>query len=127
MKKWVIKQPDTKAVSVITSKTDIKKPAAEILVSRGIDTIEKIKDFFSDDILSSPFLLKDMQEAVDIINNAIEEQKAICIFGDYDCDGIISTVMLYLYLECLGAEVSYYIPERDEGYGISPLTTEFPP
>jgi len=88
MKKWVIKQPDTKAVSVITSKTDIKKPAAEILVSRGIDTIEKIKDFFSDDILSSPFLLKDMQEAVDIINNAIEEQKTICIFGDYDCDGI---------------------------------------
>lgn len=119
MKKWVIKQPDTKAVSVLTSKTDIKKPAAEILVSRGIDTIEKIKDFFSDDSLSSPFLLKDMQEAVDIINNAIEEQKAICIFGDYDCDGIISTVMLYLYLECLGAEVTYYIPERDEGYGMS--------
>lgn len=119
MKKWVIKQPDNKAVSVITSKTDIKKPAAEILVSRGIDTIEKIKDFFSDDTLSSPFLLKDMQEAAYIINNAIEDQKTICIFGDYDCDGIISTVMLYLYLECLGAEVSYYIPERDEGYGMS--------
>lgn len=119
MKKWIIRQPDEKAVSLLTSKTDLQKLAAEVIVSRGIDTLDKVKDFFSDSELSSPFLINDMQEAVEIITNAVEDGKSICIYGDYDCDGITSTVMLYSYLECLGADVSYYIPEREEGYGLN--------
>lgn len=119
MKKWVINRQDTKAVSLITSKTDIKKLAAQVLVSRGIDTIEKISEFFSVDELSSPFLIKDMKEAVQAINSSVEKGESICIYGDYDCDGITSTVMLYSYLYYLGADVSYYIPERSEGYGLN--------
>lgn len=63
--------------------------------------------------------MKDMLEAVEAINSAVDSESKICVFGDYDCDGIVSTVMLVSYLECIGADVSYYIPERSEGYGMN--------
>ena len=119
MKKWIIQQPNADKVKMLTSKSDLSSLCAEVLVSRGIENIEKAKSFFSSDELSSPFLLNDMAEAVTIINSAVEDGKSICIYGDYDCDGITATVVLYSYLECLGANVSYYIPERDEGYGMN--------
>lgn len=119
MKKWIIEQPTIDKVKALTQKSDLSKLCAEVLVSRGVDDIEKAKDFFSSEELSSPFLLKDMVEAVEIINAAIEDGKSICIYGDYDCDGITATVVLYSYLECLGANISYFIPERDEGYGMN--------
>ena len=65
-------------------------------------------------------LLRDMDRAVIVIRRAIDEGKKILIFGDYDCDGITATVLLYEYLEGEGADVCYYIPERiGEGYGLS--------
>ena len=60
-----------------------------------------------------------MREAADVINDAVENFESICIYGDYDCDGITSTVILFSYLECMGANVTYYIPERSEGYGLN--------
>lgn len=119
MKNWVIKQPDSKAVNSLMLKSDLKKLAAEVLVAKGLDTIAQAGEFINTKELSSPMLLKDMQEAVNTINDAIDNYKLICIYGDYDCDGITSTVMLYSYLDLLGANVSYYIPERDEGYGLN--------
>ena len=119
MKKWIIQQPDKEKAKALSQCSDLSSLCAEVLVSRGIDNFESAKDFFSSDELSSPFLLKDMIEAVEIINDAIENGKSICIYGDYDCDGITSTVVLYSYLDCLGANVSYYIPERAEGYGMN--------
>ena len=67
-----------------------------------------------------PMLLPDMDKAVERVRRAVEEQEKILIFGDYDCDGVTATVILYDYLENAGADVLYYIPEREgEGYGLS--------
>ena len=119
MKKWIINKPDTDKVVHILKKTDLTSLAAEVLVSRGITEIQQLVDFFSQDELSDPFLLKDMYEACDIIHKAIENESSICIYGDYDCDGITSTAILYNYLQCAGANISYFIPEREEGYGLN--------
>ncbi len=119
MKKWIIKSPNNSSVQDILKNSVLSKLCAEVLVSRGIDNIKSATEFMLTDELSDPFSLKDMDKAVQIINNAVEEGKSICIFGDYDCDGITSTVMIYTYLQFLGANVSYYIPERDEGYGMN--------
>ena len=119
MKKWLIKNPNNSSVQDILKNSVLSKLCAEVLVSRGIDNIKSATEFMVTEELSDPFSLKDMDKAVEIINNAVEEGKSICIFGDYDCDGITSTVMIYTYLQFLGANVSYYIPERDEGYGMN--------
>lgn len=119
MKKWIINKPDTEKVIHILKKTDLTSLAAEVLVSRGITEIQQLVDFFSQDELSDPFLLKDMYEACEVIHDAIEKELSICIYGDYDCDGITSTAILYNYLQCAGANVSYYIPEREDGYGLN--------
>ena len=67
-----------------------------------------------------PMLLPDMDKAVERVRRAVEEQEKILIFGDYDCDGVTATVILYDYLENAGADVLYYIPEREgEGYGMN--------
>ena len=95
---------------------------AKILLNRGIDTFEKAKLFFRGKIenLYDPFLLTDMQKAVDRIIKAINQHDKILIYGDYDVDGITAVSMLYLLLKQLGANVFFYIPHRvQEGYGIS--------
>ncbi len=70
--------------------------------------------------LPDPFLIKDMDKAAKIVSNALEEGKKITVYGDYDCDGVCSTAILYNYLEAQGAEVDYYIPDRlTEGYGMN--------
>ncbi|MFR6588349.1 MAG: DHH family phosphoesterase [Ruminococcus sp.] len=66
------------------------------------------------------FEMADMQDAVDCLNQAIADGTRICIYGDYDCDGVTSTVMLYSYLFEMGANVTYRIPEREEGLRIEP-------
>lgn len=90
-----------------------------LLVSRGIHTMEQARAFFACGELSDPFALRDMDRAVEMINAAVDEGRRITVYGDYDCDGITATVMLYSYLEAVGAEVDYYIPDRAEGYGMS--------
>ena len=92
---------------------------AEVLTSRGIKTPRAAVEFVQIKELSDPFLIRDMEKAAELINSAVEEGLHICIYGDYDCDGVTATAMLYTYLQLLGAQVSYYIPERDEGYGMS--------
>lgn len=119
MKKWQINQPDMQQVSHILKKTDLKSLCAEVLVSRGISDIDELVDFFSEGELSDPFLIKDMYEAVEYITESVENNDLICIYGDYDCDGVTSTTILYHYLDCLGANVIYYIPEREAGYGLN--------
>ena len=99
---------------------NISKNIAKILDSRGIHDISEVKKFFSDDYEEGydPFLMHDMKRAVDRINDAIENEEKILVYGDYDADGITSTVLLVETLISLGANVSSYIPNRfDEGYG----------
>lgn len=91
----------------------------EILIRRGILNMESAQSFFACNSLSDPLLMSDMSAAVDIINSALDEGKKITVFGDYDCDGVCSTAMVYSFLEAQGADVEYYIPSREEGFGMS--------
>lgn len=119
MKKWIINKPDAEKVVNILKKTDLTSLCAEVLVSRGITETSQLISFFSQDDLSDPFLLKDIYEACEAIREAIENESLICIYGDYDCDGITSTAILYNYIECAGGNITYFIPEREEGYGLN--------
>lgn len=119
MKQWKISKADENICSDILRKTNLSKTVAEILVSRGFTDLSELNDFFNGDELEDPFCIKDMDKAVDAVNRALQNGEKICIYGDYDCDGVTSTAILYSYLEMLGADVSYYIPERSEGYGLN--------
>lgn len=94
----------------------------ELLHKRGLDTEEDIEEFLTarPQKTYDPFLLLNMEAGVDLILSAIEEDEKICIYGDYDADGITSTVVLMETLSQLTDQVSYYIPSRfDEGYGLN--------
>ncbi len=119
MKCWEIKKPDPLKVNDILRKSDLTSLCAEVLVSRGYDNMEMLVDFFNNDELSDPMTLKDMPQAVEVISRAINSGELICVYGDYDCDGVTSTAILVKYLDFSGANVMYYIPHRDEGYGIN--------
>lgn len=119
MKKWTVGSPDRKAVSDLIMGCGISSLAASVLAAKGYSSPDTVMDDLNVDELSDPFLIKDMQEAADTINNAIDSGERICIYGDYDCDGIMATVILYSYLLEAGADVTYYIPERSEGYGLN--------
>ena len=119
MKKWTIARPDENTAKDIASRCDIDILAVSVLVSRGLDDMDSFADFFRGGGLEDPFVIKDMQKAADAINEALDEQVKICIYGDYDCDGVTSTAILYDYLLNIGADVMYYIPERSDGYGLN--------
>lgn len=119
MKKWSVGVPDRKIVSALMLNCGISSLAAAALAAKGYSSAESVMESLNADELSDPFLIKDMQEAADTINSAIENGERICIYGDYDCDGIVATVILYSYLLETGADVTYYIPERSEGYGLN--------
>ena len=119
MKCWEIKKPDPLKVNDILRKSDLTSLCAEVLVSRGYDNMEMLVDFFNNDELSDPMTLKDMPQAVEVISRAINSGELICVYGDYDCDGVTSTAILVKYLDFSGANVMYYIPHRDDGYGIN--------
>ncbi|MCC8191983.1 MAG: single-stranded-DNA-specific exonuclease RecJ [Ruminococcus sp.] len=119
MKQWKIAKADEKLCLDILRRTNLGRTVAEVLVARGLTDLNELNDFFNNDELEDPFCVKDMDKAVDAINEAVQNGERICIYGDYDCDGVTSTAILYTYLEMLGADISYYIPERSEGYGLN--------
>ncbi|MGN0593465.1 MAG: single-stranded-DNA-specific exonuclease RecJ [Ruminococcus sp.] len=119
MRKWQIVQPDSKIVQTLCTGSDITTLCAEVLAARSIRSLDEAAALLNCDGLSDPFLIQDMQCAADVINEAIDAGTSVCIYGDYDCDGVMATVILYSYLSELGANVTYYIPERDEGYGMN--------
>ena len=119
MKKWVVRQPKKEFSDTLMKEIGVSRLCADVLSSRGFENEnDAAKKFFYQE-LCDPFELKDMERAAEIINEALENGDRICIYGDYDCDGITSTVMLYSYLECMGADVVYRLPERSEGYGLN--------
>ena len=119
MRKWTVNIPDKNTVSKLTFGCGVTTLTAAVLAQRGFNSPESVAEKMNVGELSDPFLIKDMQEAADIINSAIDNEERICIYGDYDCDGIMSTVILYSYLLEAGADVTYYIPDRSEGYGLN--------
>ena len=124
MKKWTVGMPDRNAVSKLMLSCGVTSLAAAALAQKGYSSPEAVMQSLNVSELSDPFLIKDMQQAADVINEAVNDGERICIYGDYDCDGILSTVILYSYLCEIGAEVTYYIPEREEGYGLNKEAVE---
>ena len=119
MKKWKISSPDRSIVSKLAFGCSVTTLTAAALAAKGYSAPESVIENLNSDSLSDPFLMKDMQEAADALNSAIDEGKKICVYGDYDCDGIMAVAILYSYLLEIGADVVYYIPERSEGYGLN--------
>jgi single-stranded-DNA-specific exonuclease len=105
----------------ITQQYDIEPFLAHLLVSRGIIDDAELEDFCFDSAeLLDPYELKDMDKAVERINEALANDEKIAIYGDYDADGVTATALLYLYFKSLGKEVMTYIPDRNsEGYGLN--------
>ncbi len=123
--KWILRFPtagDDGKVREISEKLSIGNLLSRLLVLRGYDTPDAAKRFLSSEaeLLHNPFILKDMDKAVERILSAVESGEKITVYGDYDVDGVTSVSSLYLYLSELGANVDYYIPNRlSEGYGIN--------
>lgn len=95
---------------------------AKLLLNRNIDTVDKVNNFLNPlkSPLSSPDVFVDMQKSVDRIKSAIDKKENITIYGDFDCDGITSTSLLYLTLKQIGANVNYYLPNRaTESHGLN--------
>ena len=121
-KKWQIYETDKEQIEELKEKYKLNYLLATILVNRGITDREKIRQFLKPtrQDFYNPFLIKDMEIAVERIVKAIESQEKVIIYGDYDVDGITSTTVLKKFLKDLGLEVSYYIPNRlNEGYGLN--------
>lgn len=124
MKKWVIRMPDAGAVQTLQNGSNLSALCCAVLVSQGIIGLEQAGRHLGCESLSDPSLICDMQDAADAILEAAESGKRICIYGDYDCDGVMATVILYSFLYETGADVTWRIPERSEGYGLNMQAVE---
>ena len=124
-KRWVIKEtPDTEKAEQLATALNIDSLLASLLVQRGIDTFEEARTFFRPSVedLHDPFLMKDMDLAVDRLEKAFEKNEKILIYGDYDVDGTTSISLVYDFLSSVYTNLDYYIPDRyKEGYGISQI------
>lgn len=129
--KWIYKpEPDEDIVDGISSSLGFGTFESKILVLRGIDDYQKAREFFKPNLndIHNPFLMKDMQLAVDRIATAIENGEKIMVYGDYDVDGTTAVALMYLYLSKIVEKkyLDYYIPDRNiEGYGISEAGIEY--
>ena len=123
-KRWVVKpQGNPKAVAAMAAATGISPVLDNLLVQRGIDTLEKAKKFFNPQLsdLHDPFLMKDMDKAVERVERAVRNREKIMVYGDYDVDGTTAVALVYKFLRQIGhKDLLFYIPDRyTEGYGIS--------
>ncbi len=125
IKRWQLATIDKALALELAEECGIDALVALILVSRGFCDPFEIEEFLSDELdLCDPFDLIDMDKAVCRINSALQNGERICVYGDYDADGVTSTAMLYTYLRDRGADVIYMVPERDEGYGLNRAAVE---
>ena len=123
-KRWVVKpQGDPATAAMLAAALRISPVLANLLVQRGIDTVEKAEKFFKPSLadLHDPFLMKDMEKAVERVERAVANQEKIMVYGDYDVDGCTAVALVYKFLRQIGHKnLMFYIPDRyTEGYGIS--------
>jgi single-stranded-DNA-specific exonuclease len=120
---WILKpEGDTATVNKLMQELNVSKPIATMLVQRGITTFDEAKMFFRPQLehLHDPFLMADMNKAVERLQKAINKKEKILIYGDYDVDGTTSVALVYSFLKKRTENIDYYIPDRyKEGYGIS--------
>ena len=123
-KRWVVKpQGDPATAAMLAAALRISPVLANLLVQRGIDTVEKAEKFFKPNLadLHDPFLMKDMEKAVERVERAVANNEKIMVYGDYDVDGCTAVALVYKFLRQIGHKnLMFYIPDRyTEGYGIS--------
>ncbi len=122
-KRWLIKEKaDEERVEKLSSLLNIDTKIANLLVQRGIETFEQARIYFRPELsdLHDPYLMKDMDKAVDRLSKAIESKERILVYGDYDVDGTTAIATIYNYLNNFHDGILYYVPDRyNEGYGIS--------
>ncbi len=121
-KRWLIKDPDPHLQVQLSNALNLHPIIAQLLINRGIKTIPEAETFLRSELahLHDPFMLKDMEKAIARIHQARENKEKVMVFGDYDVDGVTSSVILNRLLRSLGIEVSHYIPHRlNDGYGLN--------
>jgi single-stranded-DNA-specific exonuclease len=121
-KRWVFLPPNKTLQSEIASKLKISPLMAQVLINRGVTDVASAKNFLQPQLaaLADPSFLPDIEKASIRINEAVRKGENIVIYGDYDVDGLSATALMYRCLKLVGAQVSYYIPERlEEGYGLN--------
>jgi single-stranded-DNA-specific exonuclease len=119
---------DDAVVNSLQASLKINPVICKILVQRGIDSFEKARNFFRPELsqLHSPWLMKDMEKAVDRVTKAIDQQEKILVFGDYDVDGTTSVACMFQFLQKIHSPLDFYIPHRyKEGYGVSKAGIDF--
>lgn len=121
--KWVLREPsDPEKVDRLATEVGIDKVLADLLIKRGVETFAQARSFFrpSLDNLHDPFLMKDMDVAVERLHRAVVSGEGILVYGDYDVDGTTAVALLYSFVRRFTDKVDFYIPDRyDEGYGVS--------
>ncbi|MCQ2183150.1 MAG: single-stranded-DNA-specific exonuclease RecJ [Bacteroidales bacterium] len=121
--KWILKEPaDSAKVERLATEVGIDKVLAELLVKRGVETFDQARSFFRPSLsdLHDPFLMKDMDVAVERLHKAITSGEKILVYGDYDVDGTTAVALVYSFIQRFTKNVDFYIPDRyDEGYGVS--------
>lgn len=125
-KQWILPQLNKELANTLAEECGIEPFTALIATQRGYDDPFELEVFLDDEVLETePLDLPDMQKAAATIGEFVAKGKKITVFGDYDCDGVTATVLLYRYLKSVGAQVDYYIPNRLlEGYGITESAIE---
>ncbi|MEM7548093.1 MAG: single-stranded-DNA-specific exonuclease RecJ [Bacteroidota bacterium] len=123
MTEWILpKTPDSKLVDSLSQSINVNEVLASILVNRGVSSFESAKAFFRPDLeqLHDPFLMHDMDKAVERLTHAIANNEKILVYGDYDVDGTTSVALVFGFLSEIHSEIDFYIPNRyTEGYGLS--------
>ena len=127
LRKWEVRPLDKERAAVFAQTYGVPFFLAMLMNIRGLDDAAHLREFLGEgEPLSDPFLLKDMDKAAARITRAVDNMEKIAVYGDYDADGVTSTAMLYSYLETRGADVIFYIPQREgEGYGMNIGAVEY--
>lgn len=127
LRKWEVRPLDKERAAAFAQTYGVPFFLAMLMNIRGLDDAAHLREFLGEgEPLSDPFLLKDMDKAAARITRAVDNMEKIAVYGDYDADGVTSTAMLYSYLETRGADVIFYIPQREgEGYGMNMGAVEY--
>lgn len=129
--KWTYEEPtadETAAATALAREVNIHPALGRLLLKRGIKTAAEARRFFRPQLsdLHDPFLMNDMQVAVDRLNQALGRKEHIMVYGDYDVDGCTAVALVYKFLSQFYSNVDFYIPDRyEEGYGISRKGIDF--
>ena len=127
LRKWEVRPLDKERAAAFAQTYGVPFFLAMLMNIRGLDDAAHLREFLGEgEPLSDPFLLKNMDKAAARITRAVDNMEKIAVYGDYDADGVTSTAMLYSYLETRGADVIFYIPQREgEGYGMNMGAVEY--